>query len=104
MQTIVHAYYYDTTEPEQKAAYEALCERLKDWPHQMKSHTGTGLNHGGYHSTGKALDGKTIELETDHLFDNQWNTTPIPGFSEKGYRVFDWAEDAYFHPRMTGIS
>ena len=96
MKTIVHAYSYDTSKPEDKAAYEALCSMLKDLPRRMKSHTGDGLNNGGYHRTGQSLDGQTIELETAYLFENQWNTAPIPGFSENGYRVFDWAEDAYF--------
>lgn len=31
---------------------------------------------------------QVIELETSHLFNNQWNTAPIPGVTEKGLRVF----------------
>ncbi len=32
------------------------------------------------------LDGQTVELETKHLFDNQWNTESL--------RVFDWTLEA----------
>jgi hypothetical protein len=40
-------------------------------------------------------EGLPVDLETAHIFDNQWNTAPIEGISAKGLRVFDWAED---HP------
>lgn len=90
IQTTVHAYRYDTRNPEEKREYKALCRKL----------TATGLRvfetHGHkrfHYQIGRELDGRTIELETRHLFDNQWNTAPIPGFSENGYRVFDWAQD-----------
>jgi hypothetical protein len=93
MKTILHAYNLDTSKPEDAKAYAELCKRLKDWPHQMKSHGGGRTSY--YFGIGQQLDGKTIELETAFLFNNQWNTAPFPG-SEKGWRVFDWAEDAIF--------
>jgi hypothetical protein len=33
------------------------------------------------------IAGQEIEVETDHLFLDQFNTVPIPGVSEKGLRV-----------------
>lgn len=39
----------------------------------------------------KAVEGKWLDVETDWLFKNQFNTAPIPGVSELGMRVM--AED-----------
>lgn len=86
MQTVIHCYNYDTREPAQKAAYAELCAQLANHPHKMHA-IGTY-----YH---RDWDGQTIELETAHLFDNQWNTA-AGSLSEKGCRVFDWAEEALF--------
>ncbi|MEN6445017.1 MAG: hypothetical protein ABFC98_03115 [Candidatus Cloacimonas sp.] len=33
------------------------------------------------------IAGKTIEVETEYLFKNQFNTVPIPGVAEKGLRI-----------------
>ena len=89
MQTRYHAYEFDTRDAAQKANYAALRARL----------TAQGLkcfeSHGGRSHYNPALDGRTLELETKHLFENQWNTAPIEGVSDKGLRVFDWAQDAY---------
>jgi hypothetical protein len=94
MKTILHAYNYDLSKPEDATAYAALCEQLKGWPHQMKSHDGGKSSY--YFGLGQQLDGKTIELETDFLFNNQWNSAPGTAGSDKGWRLFDWAEDAIF--------
>jgi hypothetical protein len=40
-----------------------------------------------------------VELETDFLFDNQWNTSPT-ATSENGLRVFDWSEAIYPNKRI----
>ena len=37
------------------------------------------------------VQGKWLEVETDYLFEDQFNTAPIPGVSELGLRVM--AED-----------
>lgn len=86
--TVFHAYNYDTRKPEELAAYKELRARLADGPHQMHS-------FGEYYHP--EIDGRTIELETAFLFDNQWNTAPIDGFSDQGYRLFDWAEEYLPH-------
>lgn len=91
MKTKIHAYNFDTTKPAEKAAYAALVAKLKTGPRWMKSHGGQG-----HYDFVRDLDGQEIELETAHLFDNQWNTAPIEGKTEKGLRVFDWAEDVIY--------
>jgi hypothetical protein len=89
IKTTIHAYRFDVREPDQKSAWEELKASLADHPHIMESHGGESHFH-----FVKDIDGQEIELETEHLFDNQWNTAPIAGRSEKGLRVFDWAKDA----------
>lgn len=92
IKTVLHTYDFDLRKPEQKAAWEALRDNLATWPHKMESWG--GASH--YYFVAR-LDGKEIELETRHLFDNQWNTGPVEG-SDKGLRVFDWALDAQVGP------
>lgn len=89
IKTVVHAYQFNIRNAEEAQGYKALREKLK----------ALGLKcfetHGGelHITTGRKLDGKTVQLETDFVFDNQWNTTPIEGLSDKGYRLMDWAQD-----------
>ena len=84
MKTMIYFYKYDCHIREEATAYEALCRELQDmrgrgcWMHCVPTRAGSyalGLN-------GKS---KEIVLETEQLFDNQWN-------SEIG-RVFDWYEE-----------
>lgn len=43
------------------------------------------------------LNGHTIELETNHLFPDQWNTPPTYNITESGLRVFDFEiQETYF--------
>lgn len=90
--TTLHAYNFDTRKPEEAEQYRALCEKLKAGPERHKTHDFGRSSHWL-----RDLDGVTVTLEAEHLFDNQWNTAPIAGDTIKtGRRVFDWAEDALF--------
>lgn len=40
------------------------------------------------------IQGMTLEVETDFLFNDQYNTAPIPGVSEQGMRIMDESVDA----------
>jgi len=40
-----------------------------------------------YWSKLKAIEGKIIEVEIEHLFKDQYNTGPISGVSEQGMRI-----------------
>jgi hypothetical protein len=84
IKTVVHAYYFNTSNAEEKVAYEALSEKLKARGSKCFE------TWGGSSHYQPQLDGVEVELETKHLFGNQWNTAPISG---KGYRLFDWAQD-----------
>jgi hypothetical protein len=99
IKTTVHAFRFDISNPEQKAAWLAVkadrkASGVKTWTN----------NQGASYSDGKAhkfsilmlsLDGMTIELETDFVNDDQWNTAPIEGKSEIGLRVFDYVLDVW---------
>ncbi len=87
--TVLRAYRFDTSNTADAAAHDAL--RAKLTAQGLTCFETWGGDAGGHYLS--QLDGLTLTLETDHLFANQWNTAPIPGVSETGYRVFDWAQD-----------
>lgn len=88
MQTVFHAYSYNVKEPSDKEAYARLRERLTAMG--LKCFEAIAYPDSYYKPK---LDGMEIELEDKFLFDNQWNTAPIDGVTDKGLRVFDWAQD-----------
>lgn len=87
MKTIIHSYYFNLNNKSEEQDYSELVTRLRK-------------THKKFHATGDYyypnLDGAEIELETQHIFENQWNTAPIGKYT-KGLRVFDWAESAIFN-------
>jgi hypothetical protein len=89
MQTVIHEYYFQTDNANEKAEYEALRKKLTAMGLKCFETWGGGGSH--YH--GPKMDGAVLTLETAHLFSDQWNTAPIEGVSEMGMRVFDWAQD-----------
>jgi len=46
-----------------------------------------------WRSVMRSIQGTTIEVETNHLFKDQYNTVPLPGVSENGLRVLDYIVD-----------
>lgn len=88
MKTVIHSYNFDIRNEAEKLAYEELKLKLKS--NGLKCLESHG---GGSHYSAAYASGLEIELETQHLFDNQWNTKPIEGLSASGLRVFDWAQD-----------
>lgn len=84
LKTVLHAYSFYINEAEGKAAYAELRERMKAAGIKCFETHG-GASHHKYDLAGP------VELETSHIFDNQWNTAPIGGGN--GHRVFDWAQD-----------
>ena len=96
MKTIFRTYKFDLSVPADHAAYEALCEKLNASGNKrfaaMYSYTKEGAE---YHSKLDKLDGQEIELQTDFITDDQWNTPPVQGITESGFRVFDWCDPLY---------
>jgi len=84
MKTTLHYYYFDVSQPDEAKAHMALCDDLK--AEGLTCFASISSEHGEWYRKHIApLDGLAIELETGHLFDNQWGTA-------NGLRVFDWAE------------
>lgn len=75
LKTTLHHYYFDTSKPEQKAQWEALRKKLK--ASNPKQHHAWGGEPPKLRN-----DSEEVEIETECVFDNQWNTTTT--------RVFDW--------------
>lgn len=82
LKTALHTYNFDTDKPEDREPWYQLKTRLEKTPgrghrmHAIKSDSNFNPEPG------------EIELEPEHLFENQWN-------SNVG-RVFDWYEEAIF--------
>ncbi|SRR3990167_5795609 len=83
MKTTFHTYSFDLNNPVDKTKYEKLVEKFKSTGvHRMRCIPIKPKDN--------ELDNDTIiELETEYLSSNQWNTTC-------GHRVFDWFEEAIF--------
>src|SRR6266436_1174217 len=81
LQTKIHTYKFDVSQPDQAREYEALCARLKeDGRHFFNVLAIPG--HGEH-----KVNAGEITLEPACIFSNQWN-------SDQG-RVFDWYEGIY---------
>jgi len=48
-----------------------------------------GFLNDNWYETLKKIDNKILEVETKHLFHDQYNTAPIPGVSDIGLRIMD---------------
>lgn len=91
--TVLHYYRFDISQPEQAEQYKALCEQLK--AQGLKVFDSISPDHSKFYKEKiQPLNGQIVKLETEHLFNNQWNTTATET-SEIGLRVFDWSEPIY---------
>lgn len=79
--TGLNTYSFNISNPEDRAKYEALHAELSKTRELFAT-------IGGERS--KIVNGM-VQLETRHVFDNQWNTTDDSETNPK-MRVFDWAE------------
>jgi len=77
--TVIHVYRFDLKVSTEAKAWNEVQRKLK------KTHSHCMESHGGALHYRPELSGQTVELESKHLFDNQWNST--------AGRIFDWALD-----------
>jgi hypothetical protein len=97
MKTVLHYYSFDTKNQSERDLWLALCDKLRAMG--LNCFTSYSKDHYEFYKDHIApLDGKEVTLETEHLFDNQWNTAPTET-STSGLRVFDWAEDFNYDRR-----
>jgi len=90
IKTKLHYYWLDISKNDQAYEYGVLKNTLESLGLKLFdsiSFDGTSF----YRDKIRPLDNKNIDLETKHLFNNQWNTAPIKE-GENGLRVFDWSE------------
>lgn len=98
IKTTLHTFNFDTTTPEGLAAWRAFKSERESGPRMM------GPVLADHWRPFRDLDGHTVELETAHLFGDQWNTAPIPGVSDKGLRVFDFTLQSDSAPHAPEMS
>jgi hypothetical protein len=79
MQTTLHTFKFDIREPADKLAWCELKAKLKNGP---PCH---GPVFSDVYSQFTAYDGTVVDLQTEHLFNNQWN------MEQGNLRVFDFA-------------
>jgi len=97
--TVLHYYNFDISNPDQKAEYKSLQARLKRSGLELFDSIDTGNNWNWYNETIVPLHGQTVLLETEYLFNNQWNSAPMkPG--DNGMRLFDWSETIYPNKKL----
>jgi hypothetical protein len=84
IKTRIVGYYYDTRKPDEAQAYEEMRKKLK----AMIGRGGLMNTSGSGNFSIPAGQRQDIFLETEHLFDNQWNATTAQ--FPNGGRVFDW--------------
>ncbi|MBP8231755.1 MAG: hypothetical protein KAY22_05575 [Rhizorhabdus sp.] len=90
LKTVLHCYYFNTAKAADREAWSTLQrEREAAGARMFSTHGGGGSHYLGYYPS------VPVELEIGHLFNDQWNTAPIPALkADRGLRVFDFAHDA----------
>lgn len=92
LKTTLTRYRFDIDEADQREAYKALREKLEaDGRHWFNAIADPS-------NARKRCPEGEVELETDCLFDNQWNTVGVGDHS--GYRIFDWYEGIFPNKRI----
>lgn len=87
LRTILHTYRFDVSKPDEAIEYAELQTRLKgSQPHLMNCLAAP------FGKEWKPEDSAILELETSHVFSNQWNTDTR--------RVFDWYQPIYPNARL----
>lgn len=89
IKTTLHYYRFDLSDDNQDLEYMSLINKLKSEGRSLfDSHANMGKEGREYREKIASYNKKIIELETEYIFNNQWNTV-------EGLRVFDWAESIY---------
>lgn len=87
IKTQLVAYWFNISNENEKLAYKDLCKTIKGLG-LVKFNCSASAREGSKHTSGE------VTLETNFLFDNQWNEQ-APSPTEKGRRLFDWYEPIF---------
>jgi hypothetical protein len=113
IKTVLHSYYFDISKTEEQTAYETMVATIREsfkgdvWSWDLTGGRTSNvaawdfddkIRKLGTYAPGQRQQQFTveIELETKHLFADQWNSAPMPGF-ESGARLFNWSENVYLN-------
>ena len=94
IKTVFHRYHFNMTVPFQAEEYQKLKDKtltklgFKVWDVIVRTQEASEF----YDKILNIAEGSIIELETKNLFDDQWNTDPIQGIFDSGFRAFNWVE------------
>lgn len=86
MKTTLHHYSFDISKPEQKKLYFAMVHEIESNGPEARGHKMHSISD--RFKASKAGTSEPVEIETECVFDNQWNSTTD--------RLFDWFEEAIF--------
>jgi hypothetical protein len=93
IKTVLHAFTFNTREPEEAAAWQALKESRKaDGVKLFDTICGTVANDSQaykYRDAFRALDGQVVELDVEYIFDDQWNSANLRLHDFYAVSVFD---------------
>lgn len=99
IKTVIHSFYFNISKPEERAEWKKVqAERkasgVKVWTNNQNFSVSNAKAH-KFSALVRSLDGTTVELQTDFITDDQWNTPPIEGKTENGLRLFDYVLDIW---------
>lgn len=103
IKTVLHAYNFDISKTDEQAQYLSMVETIRAkfsgaiWDTDLSGGYTSDPKAYEFHNRIQALGAACpIELEIEHLFSNQWNSAPMPGF-DSGARLFNWAENKFLN-------
>lgn len=109
LKTKLHTYQFNIENDAEKLAYAELKKNVLSkigFPvHTINVSRGVPAQYPetyNFNAMIKAIAdaGGNVELETEHLFSNQWSSAPVPGITDKGLRLFNWSETIYPNKRI----
>lgn len=76
-------------------------DAAKVYASECGRHGGVNWNRNWYETLQK-VEGMTLDVETNYLFSDQYNTVPIPGVSDNGLRIMDDVVEAVINDAREG--
>jgi hypothetical protein len=92
--TKIKTYTFDVSKAEEAAEYQLLKDSLKNKGLKcFATYSSSTNNDHKLHGLLSKLD--IVTLDTNYIFNDQWNTPPLSIDDKTGWRVHDWEEPIY---------